>query len=231
MGVRPGPASAAVTDVPDYLGRSSYLSLSTLRFGSSRLGASSDLTLETVRDLDTALANSEDAFSLLFTASSPFESGIRTFSHPDLGTFDFLIGPVEGDGKYEVVVNRSVNAAKHVPRRKHSAQQPTWGTDEKKPLAPVHSRHVRRLAARRVAHGVVCDITLAPDTHLKSATVWLTRGGIPVATASVRHVHGKRVAARMLTKRRPRGGRYQLTVATRDRHGHTEYSVQQIVLH
>jgi uncharacterized protein DUF6916 len=231
VGVRPGPASAAATDVPDYLGRSSYLSLSTLRFGSSRLGSSSDLTLEAVRDLDSALAGSEDAFSLLFTASSPFSSGIRTLSHPDLGVFDFLVGPIEGGGKYEVVVNRSVNAPKHVPKRQRS-DQPSWGPDGKKPLtAPVHSRHVRRLAARRVAHGVVCDITLTPDANLRSATVWLTRAGLPVATATVRHVHGKRVAARMLAKRRLRGGRYQLTVATRDRHGHTEYSVQPVVLH
>jgi hypothetical protein len=233
FGVMPRSASAATDAVPDYLGRSSYLNLQTQRFASSYLGNATDLTLEAVRDLDSALAGSEDAFSLLFSASSPIEAGIRTFSHPDLGVFDFYIGPTERGGKYEVVVNRSVAAPKHVPKRKQSqpAQQPTWGQDPKKPVtAPVHSKHVRRLAARRLAHGVVCDITLAPDTKLKSATVWLTRAGLPVATASVHHVHGKRIAAHMPTRRRLRGGHYLLTVATRDRHGHTEYALQKIVL-
>jgi hypothetical protein len=222
LGISPRIASAAEPAVPDYLGRSSYMSLSTPRFGSN----AGILTLESVTDLDPALAGSEDAFSLLFSADTPFDGGIRTFSHPDLGVFDFFIAPVEGKGKYEVVVNRSVAAPKHVPRQKQSAHLP-----DKKPIdKPFHSKHVKRLSARRLSGGVVCDVSLTAGTSLKSTTAWLTRAGRPVASGTTRHIHGKRVAVRMDTRHRPRGGHYDLTVATTDRHGHTEYSRMRIVL-
>ncbi len=122
LGINPRGAFASTPAVPDYLGRSSYMSLSTPKFGSSSLGNTNTLTLEAVTDLDPALAGSEDAFSLLFSSDSPLDGGIRTFSHPDLGVFDFFIAPIEGNGKYEVVVNRSVAAPKHVPRQKQPAR-------------------------------------------------------------------------------------------------------------
>jgi hypothetical protein len=235
IGIRPWsatPASAA-GGVPDYLGRSSYLTLSTPSFGSSLNGSTSDLTLEAVTDLDARLAGSEDAFSLLFAAGKPVEAGTRSFSHPDLGVFEFFIAPVEGNGKYEVVVNRSVAAPKHVPKPQPStASRPAASppAQEKKPGHHTKRPHVRRVSARRLAHRVVCEIALNADTTLKSATVWLSRGGLVVATTTVRHVHGSRVAVNLPLEHRARGGRYEVTVATKDRHGHTEYKRANIVL-
>jgi hypothetical protein len=230
FGIRPWSASAATTDVPDYLGRSSYMTLSTPKFASVRDGNGSELTLQAVNDLDSALAGSEDAFSLMFSASSPFDAGIRSFSHPDLGTFDFFISPVERGGGYEVVVNRSVAAPKHVPKLKHTAEPAPAQEPKPAHTTPGRKPHVRRFSTRRFAHGIACDITLEPGTSLKSATVWLTRGGVPVTSATVRNPHGNRVAVHMKTSHRPRGGHYEVTVATKDRHGHTEYKRAKLAL-
>lgn len=227
----PASASAADPAVPDYLGRSSYLVLSTPDFTIGPTTAK----LVTVTDLDAKLAGSEDAFSLLFSAAAPIEPAINAFAHPDLGSFEFFIAPVEGKGFYEVVVNRSVNAAKHAPRGpRHNATPGPAGPPkpgEKAPGAPrVRAPHVRRVTARRLAHGYACSIGLEPGADVKSATVWITRGGVVVATTHLRHVHGRKIAARLPSRRRPRGGRYEVTVATKDRHGRTDYKVTKLAL-
>jgi hypothetical protein len=43
-------------------------------------------------------------------------------------------------------------------------------------------------------------------------------------------VHGNKIAARVPSAHRPRGGRYDITVATKDRHGRTEYKVAKLAL-
>jgi hypothetical protein len=235
------PATAAAaspaTDTPAYLIRSSYLNLSTPDFATSLNGYPNTLKLEAVSDLgatvgDTSLAASEDAFALEFTAGGPLTSGIQSFSHPDLGVFELFIAPVESHGGYEVVVNRSVGAPKHVPQgpRKNPGPAAPPKHEPKPVQAPGPKPHVRRISARRLARGVVAEIAFNGSVDLKSTTVWLTRGGLVVASASVRHVRGHRVAARLLMKHRPRGGRYDVTVETRDRHGHVEYKLERIVL-
>ena len=239
-GVRPwapGQAQAATTsDTPAYLLRSSYLSLSTKSFGTSLRGQTSDLTLQSVADLppaasDKSLAGSEDAFALSFSASSPLTPEIHTFSHPDLGVFDLFIAPVERQGAYEVVVNRSVNAPKHYPPAPRSTDGPVAPPkQEPKPPAGAKKPLVRRLGARRVGRAVVAEITFNGSASLKSATAWLTRNGIVVAAATVNHVHGHRATVRLQPRKRPRGGRYSLTVATKDRHGHVEYKAARITL-
>jgi hypothetical protein len=77
---------------------------------------------------------------------------------------------------------------------------------------------------------VVVEIGLNPDTHVRSAQVWLTHGGLVVAAVSVHHVKGQKVAVRIPMHKRPRGGRYELTVGTKDRAGHTEYKRVRIAL-
>jgi hypothetical protein len=222
----PAAAHAADADTPVYLRRSSYLKLSTLDFGSSRLGESAGLKLVSVADLsDPKLVNREDAFALTFTSDTPFESGTRSVVHPDLGVFELFIAPVEGNGSYEAVVNRSVGVPKRPP---HAVTTP----DKKPPPPkPVHAAAVRSARLRRVGKGLVAQVALDPGAHVKLVTTWVTRGGIVVAANEVRHVRGRdRVSVQLPTDKRLRGGRYELAVGTKDHHGHTEYTRLKIAL-
>jgi hypothetical protein len=244
VGIRPwAPAQAEAatsSDTPSYLLRSSYLSLSTQSFGASLRGATSDLTLQAVEDLpaaataDKSLAGSEDAFSLSFSASSPLTAEIHTFSHPDLGVFDVFIAPVENQGRYEVVVNRSVNAPKHYPPPPRSQTgpvsppKPDAGPPPGAPKLPKPLIH--RLRARRAGRAVVADIAFEHRADLKWAVVWLSRKNVVIAKATAKRVHGRHAALRMPFKKRLRGGRYELTVGTMDRHGNDEYKTTRIVL-
>jgi hypothetical protein len=242
----PDRASAA-SDVPDYLLRSSYLSLSTPSFTAAGL----PLKLEGVGDLPRdggreSLVGSEDAFALSFSSPQQVEQGLYTFSHRDLGEFDFFIAPVErGSSTYEVVVNRTVNAPKHYPKpaRTTGSGDTTapadGGSAPADPTAPKMQRpaprthggaHVRRLSARRLAHAVVAEVVLLPNVNVKKASVWLLRGDRIVSATTVHHLHGSRFALRLPMRHRPRGGRYSLIVATTDRHGRDEFKRASITL-
>src|SRR4051794_18198143 len=226
----PASASAADQGVPDYLVRSPYLALSTPNFAVATTSAK----LTAVTDLP-GLEGSEDAFSLTFSPAAPIEPGIQAFSHPDLGQFEFFIAPVERSGAYEVVVNRSVNAPKHYPHPPHPgasgpAAPPRPGDKPPKGTPHVRPRHVKRVAARRLARGFACDVALNHGADLKSAVVWIARNGLVIATTEVKPVHGHRIAARVPTTHRPRGGHYVVTVRTKDRHGHVEYDVAKLAL-
>jgi hypothetical protein len=241
VGIRPWAAQAATApDTPSYLLRSSYLSLSTQSFGASLRGATSDLTLQAVGDLpaaahaDKALAGSEDAFALSFTSSSALAPQIHTFSHPDLGVFDLFIAPVENQGRYEVVVNRSVNAPKHYPPAPRSNDGPAAPPKQDAPHPPgapkPHKPLVHRLRARRAGRAVVADMTFEHRADLKWAVVWLSRRGVVVGTATKKHLRGKHAALKIPFRKRLRGGRYELTVGTMDRHGRDEYKTTPVVL-
>jgi hypothetical protein len=223
----PAEAKAAAWDTPAYLRRSSYLALSTPDFGTSRLGQGAGLKLVSVADLaDSKLVNSEDAFALTFTSDTEFEAGTRSIAHPDLGVFELFIAPVEGNGSYEAIVNRSVGVPKRVPTK---APEVT-----KKPPPPkhVHAAAVRSARVRRAGSDLVVQVALEPNAHVKSVTVWLTTSaGAVVAANDVRHVHGRdRLGVRLPRHKRLRGGRYELTVGTKDHHGHTEYKRVKIAL-
>jgi hypothetical protein len=243
-GIRPwSPAQAQAAtsaDTPSYLLRSPYQSLSTQSFGASLRGQTSDLTLLAVEDLpaasaaDKSLAGSEDAFSLSFSSSTPLPPEIHTLSHPDLGVFDLFIAPIERQGSYEIVVNRSVNAPKHYPQPPRSSSGPATPPKpgaKPPPGAPKLPKPlVRRLAARRVGHAVVAEITFERRADLKWAAVWLSRRGVVVSTATAKHVRGRHASLRIPFDKRPRGGRYELTVGTTDRHGNEEYKTARIAL-
>jgi hypothetical protein len=233
-GFRPWAAEAATTapasDTPAYLLRSSYATLSTPRFTSSYLGRTSDLMLTAVQDLP-GLKASEDAFALEFQATTTPAPGIHTFSHPDLGVFDLFVAPVERQGGYEVVVNRSVGAPKHAPKPPRANPGPVAPPKEP-PKPPAHARkpRLRRISARRTARGLVAEVDFNGSVDLKSVSAWLLRGDKVVAAASVRRVHGKHTAFKLPTRTRPRGGRYDLIVATKDRAGRDEFKRRKIVL-
>ena len=77
-----------------------------------------ELQLQSISDvagaaLDASLEGSEDAFVLTFSGplAQPLESGTHTLSHPELGTFELFISPIERpstDCRYEAVIDRSV---------------------------------------------------------------------------------------------------------------------------
>jgi hypothetical protein len=239
-GIRPwAPATAeAATDTPSYLIRSSYQSLSTNSFGASLRGDTADLTLLSIDDLaaaatDKSLAGSEDAFSLTFSSSAPLTHEIHTFSHPDLGVFDLFVAAVGNQGRYEVLVNRSVNAPKHYPK------PPPTATTTPAPTAPApHAPGVpkpkkplvHRLRARRAGNAVIADVTFEHKADLKWAVVWLSRRGVVIGSATVRHAHAKHLALRIPFRKRLRGGHYELTLGTMDRHRHDEYKQLKITL-
>jgi hypothetical protein len=224
----PAPAHAADGDTPPWLRRASYLALSSPNFSSSRLGTRADLELVTVGDLsDPKLANRDDAFVLTFKSATTFPSGTRTVAHDDLGVFDLFVAPVEGNDGYEAIVNRSVGVPKRAPQ---PPKPPPAGS---KPPPPKHVRvaAVQSARLRRVGKGLVAQVALDPNAHVKSVTAWLTLGGVVVAATEVRHVRGRRrLHVALSPARRPRGGRYELTVGTKDRHGHTEYKRVKIAL-
>ena len=232
----PTAAHAADADTPLHLRRSTYLKLSTLDFGTSRLGASAGIKLVSVGDLsDPKLVNSEDAFALTFTSNTPFESGTRSLAHPDLGVFELFIAPIEGNGNYEAIVNRSVGVPKrapHPPSTPAGGKPPAAGSP-KPPGSPKHVRPpaVRSAHLRRVGKGLAAQVALDPQADVKSLTTWVARAGMVVASADVRHLHGRhRVNVELPTARRLRGGHYELTVGTKDHHGHTEYKQVKIAL-
>jgi hypothetical protein len=222
----PSAAKAADAYTPAYLRRSSYLALSKPDFGSSRLGQGADLKLVSVADLsDPKLVNSEDAFALTFRSDTPFESGTRSLAHPDLGVFELFIAPVDGDGSYEAIVNRSVGVPKRPPQAVHTIDKP--------PPSPKHvqAAAVRSARVRRVGKGLVAQVALDPSAHVKSVTAWFMRAGIVVAANDIRHVRGRdRLSVELPTHGRLRGGHYELTLGTKDRHGHTEYKRVKIAL-
>ena len=140
---------------------------------------------------------------------------------------------MEGNGTYEVVVNRSVNAARHVPRPPRSTTGPAGPPKpgEKPPGLPhVRPPDVTRVTTRRLARGFACGITLEPDADVKSVVIWVEHKGLVVASTEVRHVHGHKVNARIATRHRPKGGHYTVTVRTKDRHGRVEYNVAKLAL-
>jgi hypothetical protein len=224
----PAAAQAADGDTPAYLRRASYLALSTPDFSTSRLGAGAGLKLVSVADLsDPKLAGRDDAFALTFTSDTPFESGTRSMAHRDFGVFELFLAPVEGNGSYEAIINRSVGLPKRPP------QPPATPPEQKKPPPPKHVRAaaVRSARVRRVGKDLVVQVGLDPGAHVKSVTVWLARAGIAVAATEVRHVRGRdHLAVRLPRRKRLRGGRYDLTVGTKDHHGHTEYKQVRIAL-
>jgi hypothetical protein len=234
----PAAAKAAAGDSPAYLRRSSYLALSSPDFSTSRLGQLAGVKLASVADLgaadvDKALVNNDDAFALMFTSDTAFEAGTRTFAHPDFGVFELFIAPVEGRGSYEVIVNRTVGVPKRAPQPPPPQSGSSAPVDKKPPATKKHGPppNVRTAHLRRVGKDVVAQIGLEPGAHVKSVAVWLTRGGLVVAAGSERHLHGHdRLNLRLPMHKRLRGGRYELTVGTKDRGGHSEYKRVKIAL-
>jgi hypothetical protein len=110
--------AAGASPLTSALKRSTYLSLADPGFKISIDGSNVPLQLAAVEDLAVAgavpaLRGSEAAFSVRFAGNgfAPFRSGTRTLSHPEMGTFQLFVSPVEARGAtqtYEAVVDRTI---------------------------------------------------------------------------------------------------------------------------
>jgi hypothetical protein len=112
LGMRPWVAAPAAAS-GRHLVRSSYAELTERSFAVGSV----ELQLHSITDvagaaLDASLAGSDDAFVLTFSGpiAQPLESGTQTLCHPELGTFELFISPIErpsADCQYEAVIDRS----------------------------------------------------------------------------------------------------------------------------
>jgi hypothetical protein len=225
LGGRLWSPAAAQAAVPGHLRRSAYRGLTG---GAFRAGGT-ELRLLSVADLagvatQPALADSEDAFALAFSGplGAPLESGIQRFSHPELGSFDLFVTPVDqpdGDRRYEVVVDRSVGVAPEPPDPVTPAPDPGPAAAPEPAAAAQPSRRkrlplLRRVALRRAGRGARAELVVRPG--VRRVHVRLVRHGHTVATAA-RDVRDHRAALRF------RGalpaGAYTLVVTATDRAG------------
>jgi hypothetical protein len=227
------PAAAAAA--PGHLKRSAYAGLT----GGGFRASGTDLKLLSVADLAArpALAGSEDAFALAFSGplGAPLESGIQTFSHPALGSFDLFVTPVDlpdGDRRYEVVVDRSVGALPDPPEpvRHDPAPAPATAPAQEPAAAPPARRKrlplLRRVALRRTARGARADLVVRPG--VRRVHVKLLRRGRVIATAA-RDVRDHRATLRF-GGALPAGA-YTLVVTATDRHGERVVRRRRVSLH
>lgn len=93
-----------------------------------------------------------------------------------------------------------------------------------------HAGAVRAYSTRRSAHGVLCELTLAPDSKVDFVRAWLMRGRHVLGVAE-RRVHGSKVSLDVHTGRRPPSGRYELVIATTDGDGVESMTPHPLILH
>jgi hypothetical protein len=228
VGLRPwtaAPAAAAgATASAEYLRRSTYGGLAGQRFTVGPLA----LELLSVSDLagGTArrkLAGSEDAFALAFAGplDAPLDGGIQTFSHPELGSFDLFVSPVDRPGRdrrYEVIVDRSVGAPQSPPRPPKAttgsaAAAPAAAAIAPAAAAPAAARLFRRVSLRRTAHGARAELVLRPSMGIARVHGRLIHRGHTLAVAS-HHVHDDRTVLRFGSAQRLPAGAYTLLLTT-----------------
>ncbi len=189
VGIRPWAATpAAAAGAPGHLLRSSYEGLA----GNTFATASVDLRLLSVSDLagaavDPSLAGNEDAFALAFAGplDAALEAGAHTLSHPELGTFELFVSPVERprrDRRYEAVVDRSVGVPKSPPKPTERAAGSA--TAPAAAAAPERARLLRRVTLRRTARGARARVVLLPTVNAERVHGVLMRRGKAIAVAA-----------------------------------------------
>jgi hypothetical protein len=207
--LNPGVASAitAIGQDPAYLRRSGYVRLVGQDFAAGSFGRSVTLTLAEVDDVAKP-AGRDDAFSLLFVGPAGLVGGTRTLSHPSLGSFQMMVGPVDPAGRsqdYEAIVDRSHGLSRRSAPRPHKHPAPRPGGHDHGPKLVSHAH------LRQGSHGVRCELTLDEHLHPRRAHASLLRDGETVAISGTERVHDHHVVLR-LTRGRLRRGRYELVV-------------------
>jgi hypothetical protein len=180
------------------LKRSTYLGLADRGFKIAIDGSTVPLRLAGVEDLPVAasvpaLQGSDAAFSVRFVGSgfSPFEGGTRTLSHPEIGTFQLFVSPVEARSAtqtYEAVVDRTIR----IPGiNEEGAPEPVdpgkrgGGGASAKPAVAAGAKIVKASLVRsRSGRKVVADVTLSSSG--KEVRALLLRRGKVVGKAAVK---------------------------------------------
>jgi len=218
--------------VPKYLLRSTWLELSNPYFQADGV----TLRLESVGDLASApwvpsLADSEDAFSLVFSGAGADQLGdgpVR-LRHPDLGSFNLYVGGNGGSGSHEAVVNRVLS---NTESRRTPPRPPSRPADERSSAAsgespgqdvPGQAKHAKRVfrdvEVKRTKHGAKCVVELFRSAEVESVAAWLKRDDELLAAAS-RKATGKRVALNLRPQRKGlRAGVYVVDVSAIDGDG------------
>ena len=233
---------------PAYLERSSYAGLTGPGFTARGTEQSVPLTLDAIGDLGDATPGAEDAFSLRFSApaATALTQGIRTISHPSLGSFDVFIAPVaQPDARqgYEVIVDRSRGAVRPVPAAPAepapaasvpaaSAAAAPGTPDAAARPATHHSVHrtVRHATLRRHAHGLDVGLEFEHGAAVRTVKAIVMHRGRTV-TSGHRHVSGSHAGLHLTPHHRAARGAYDLLTITTDRHGLVTSQVTPVTLH
>jgi hypothetical protein len=238
---RPGWAFAGRPGVPSHLERSSYTGLTGDAFTASGGGGSASLTLDGVGDLPDAAAGAVDAFALAFSgaASAPLHQGIRTLSHPALGSFDVFVAAVERPDdrqRYEVVVDRSrgvpPSPAPSAPGATPAGGAPTV-TTHRPTTHHIARRTVRHATLRRAGSGLTARLEFEPGAGVKRLQAIVIHHGHTLASTR-RTVSGAHVAVHLRVARggsRAVAGAYDLLTITTDHHGVATSQVTRVTLH
>jgi hypothetical protein len=238
-------AVAGPSGDPAYLERSSYAGLTGPGFTARGNEQSVPLTLDAIGDLGDAAPGAEDAFSLRFSApaATALTQGIRTISHPSLGSFDVFIAPVaQPDARqgYEVIVDRSRGAVRPAPTAPVEAApaasaaatpDPSHEAVVARPATrhPVH-RTVRHATLRRHAHGLDVGLEFEHGAAVRTVKAIVMHRGRTV-TSGHRHVSGSHAGLHLTPRHRAARGAYDLLTITTDRHGLVTSQVTPVTLH
>jgi hypothetical protein len=225
-----GVAQAATSS--NGLRRSDYLGLSSSGFTASVDGGSRALELVGVEDLPIAsqvpsLANSDDAFSLIFEGSGPsFPQGVRELSHPQLGKLSLFVVPVgrrTGDQTYEVIVDRTVKIPGLEegggPQQVNPGARAEMASPRKVAAAGI-GPSLRRASLRPSTSGkrLLADVQLANAASVVSVRATLLRRGRVVAIASAGSSRGRSLL-RFGARAPLNPASYQLSLVMLDRAG------------
>jgi hypothetical protein len=208
--LNPGVASAvtAIGQDPAYLRRSGYARLVGQDFTAGGWGSTARLTLVEVADIG-GMSGRDDAFALHFVGPKGLASGTHALSHPALGSFKLMVGPVDPAGRsqgYEAIVDRSKGLTRRAAPRPPSTRPPSPPTGRPPRKLVTHAQ------LRQGKHGLRCEIVFADRVHAHRAHASLMRDGKPVAVAGARKIRDHRVVLRLTSGRRLRRGRYELFV-------------------
>jgi hypothetical protein len=222
--------AAGASQLTSELKRSTYLGLTDPGFKISIDGNTIPLQFAGVEDLPVAasvpaLQGSDAAFSVRFVGSgfSPFTSGTRTLSHPELGTFDLFVSPVEArtaTQSYEAVIDRTIRIPgvndEGAPDPVDPGKRGGGATSSK----PVAAAKIVKASLSRARSGrkVVADVTLSGSGASDVRALLLRRGKV-VGTAAVKGGRSRvRLRFRLKSVGRP-DSKYELALTVVDRTG------------
>jgi hypothetical protein len=223
--------AAGASPLTAELKRSTYLSLTSSTFKVDVDGSTLPLQLAGVDDLPVAasvpaLRGSDAAFSVRFVGNglNSFAGGTRTLSHPEMGTFQLFVSPVEqrsATQTYEAVVDRTIRIPGINEEGAPDAVDPGkrgGGGSAKQPTATA-ARLVRaNLVRSRSGRKLLADVTLG-NVEVAQVNGLLLRRGKVVGKVIVRG-RRSRVRLRFALRSAARSkSKYELALTVVDRAG------------